>query len=94
MAAWAPWTQENCEILERVQKRAVKVVSGLKGQSYEERLRELELASLSDRRGEIDMVQTYKLLNESDSEIEFRPWGETITSKIEQDMSSETNFSQ
>ena len=72
VAAWAPWTQENCEILERVQKRAVKVVSGLKGQSYEERLRELELASLSDRRGEIDMVQTYKLLNESDSEIELR----------------------
>ena len=69
VAAWAPWTQEDCETLERVQKRAVKAVSGLKGQSYEERLRELKLPSLSR---EIDMVQTYKLLKESDSEIEFR----------------------
>ena len=94
VAAWAPRKQEDCKILERVQRRAVKAVSGLKGQSYEERLQELGLPSLSDRRREIDMVQTYKLIKESDSEIEFRPWGETITSKIEQDMSSETNFSQ
>ena len=47
-------------------------MSGLKGQSYEDRLRELRLPSLSDRRREIDMVQTFKLINESDSEIEFR----------------------
>ena len=72
VAAWAPWTQEDCETLERVQKRAVKAMSGLKGVTYEERLRELKLPGLRDRRREIDMVQTYKLLNESDSDIEIR----------------------
>ena len=29
VAAWAPWTQEDIETLEKVQKRAVKAVSGL-----------------------------------------------------------------
>ena len=33
VAAWAPWTQEDCEILERVPKRAMKAVFSLKGQS-------------------------------------------------------------
>ena len=49
VAAWAPRNQEDCETLERVQWRAEKAVSGLKGQSYEQRLAELKLPSLSDR---------------------------------------------
>ena len=43
VAAWAPWTQEDIETLEKVQKRAVKAVSGLKGHSYEEGLVELKV---------------------------------------------------
>ena len=46
----------------------MKAVSGLKGQSYEEKLTELGLHSLQDRRREIDMVQTYKIVNNIDSE--------------------------
>ena len=49
----------------------MKAVSGLTGKTYEQRLAELKLPSLSDRRREIDMVQTYKLVNESDSELEL-----------------------
>ena len=41
--AWAPSTQEDIETLEKVQKRAVKAVSGLKGHSYEEGLVELKV---------------------------------------------------
>ena len=41
-----------------MQKRAVKAVSGLKGVTYEQRIKELRLPSLSDRRREIDMVLT------------------------------------
>ena len=68
VAAWAPWTQADITCLERVQIKAVKAVSGLKGQSYEEKLTELGLHSLQDRRREIDMVQTYKIVNNIDSE--------------------------
>jgi hypothetical protein len=47
----------NC--LERVQQRAVKAVSGLRGQTYSERLAELDLPSLEDRRKEADLMQVF-----------------------------------
>ena len=46
VAAWAPWTQADITCLERIQQRAIKAVSGLKGTTYEERLVELGLPSL------------------------------------------------
>jgi hypothetical protein len=54
--AWSPWHQKDIEVLERVQKRAVNMVGGLAGKSYEEKLAELRLDSLSDRRIEADLV--------------------------------------
>ena len=54
--------------MERIQQRAIKAVSGLKGTTYEERLLELGLPSLQNRRREIDMVQTYKIVNRIDSD--------------------------
>ena len=76
VAAWSPWTQEDIETLEKVKKYAVKAVSGLRSQSYEDRLVELKLTSLHKRRCEIDMVQTYKFIN--DNKIEE---GETCPMK-------------
>ena len=49
-------------LTERVQQKAVKAVSGLKGKIYEERLAEAGLPSLRDRRKETDMVQTFKIV--------------------------------
>ena len=68
VAAWAPWTQADIQCLERVQIRAVKAVSGLKSQTYEGRLAELKLPSLQARRREIDMTQTFKIVNRIDSD--------------------------
>ena len=42
------------ELLENVQKRAVRIISGLKSDSYEERLKELQLTSLEGRRHQAD----------------------------------------
>ena len=72
VAAWAPWSKEDVECLERVQRRAVRAMSGLKGQTYEEKLVELKLPSLQARRNEIDMAQTFKIVNNQDkSECEL-----------------------
>ena len=40
-----PWLDKGncCDVLERVQMRAVSFVSGLKGSAYEEKLKELHL---------------------------------------------------
>ena len=36
--AWSPWTAANIEILKKVQRRAVNLISGLNGVNYEEKL--------------------------------------------------------
>jgi hypothetical protein len=49
-------------VLEKIRQRAVAMISGLKGHSYEERLRELALTTLEERRHQTDMLQTFKIL--------------------------------
>ena len=65
--AWAPWTEEDKQVLERVQQQAVKMVSGLKGRTYEEKCLEIGLETLERRREDTDMVQTYKIIKEVDN---------------------------
>ena len=68
VAAWSPWNQADIDGLEAVQRRAVRAISGLRGATYEEKLAELGLPSLQARRTEIDMVQTYKIVNNLDTD--------------------------
>jgi hypothetical protein len=65
--AWSPWTLQDREALEKVQKRAVGMVSGLKGRIHEEKLEELSLTILEERRHQADMVQVYKTVTSKDN---------------------------
>jgi hypothetical protein len=71
--AWSPWTQQDKDTLEKVQKRAVGMVSGLQGSSYEEKLEELDLTTLEERRHQADMLQEYKILTGKDK-VESGSW--------------------
>jgi hypothetical protein len=60
--AWSPWQEGDKECLERVQRKAVGMVSGLAAREYEDRLLELGMVTLEERRHQMDMAQVHKML--------------------------------
>ncbi len=60
--AWSPYLVKHKAKLEKVQRYATRLVPELRGMSYEERVREMHLTTLEDRRVRGDMITTYKIL--------------------------------
>ena len=65
--AWSPWTAADRDTLEKVQQRAVRQVSGLQGLTYEEKLKELGICTLEERRHRADMAMVHRILSEEDT---------------------------
>ena len=59
---WSPRFKKDSDEIERVQRRATKMVPGLSKMPYEDRLKILKLPSLKYRRERGDMIETYKYL--------------------------------
>ncbi|BHF83910.1 hypothetical protein SprV_0902705800 [Sparganum proliferum] len=64
--AWKPWTSKDLSILDKVQRRATKLVSGQGSLPYETRLSNLGLFPLSYRQLRGDLIQTFRILRGHD----------------------------
>ena len=79
VAAWSPWTEADIKSMERVQERLVRLLSDVRGESYEEKLKDAGLTTLRERRRRGDAIEAYKTLeqiNKVDATKWFRVIGE------------------
>ncbi|BHF69825.1 hypothetical protein SprV_0301287200 [Sparganum proliferum] len=64
--AWRPWSVKDRTTLEKVQRRATKLVRGYKNLPYETRLSNLNLFPLDYRQLRGDLIQTFRMLRRQD----------------------------
>ena len=60
---WSPHMKKDIRKIERIQRTATKMVPELKDLTYEERLTELELPTLQERRERGDLITLYKIMS-------------------------------
>ena len=74
--AWRPYLQGDIDQIEKVQRRALRLINGFDEISYEERLKRTKLTTLECRRLRGDLIEAFKILKEIDccgeSLFEFR----------------------
>ena len=60
---WSPYRKKDINKLEKVQRRATKLVPSLRNLSYPDRLQALNLTTLEDRRNRGDLIQFFKYIS-------------------------------
>ena len=89
VVAWSPWLEKDIELMESVQKRLVRALSDVRGDSYEEKLRDAGLTTLRVRRERGDLIEAFKLLN-GVYKVEADTWFQRVPQSARETRSSVT----
>ena len=60
--AWRPYHQKDIDNLEKVQRRATRMIAGLSQLDYTDRLKRCNLLSLEMRRLRADLIEVFKIV--------------------------------
>ena len=61
-SVWSPYKKGDIEAIEKIQKRATKLVISIRKLPYKERLQPLNLYTLKYRKLRGDMIEVFKIL--------------------------------
>ena len=61
---WSPHLKRDIDAIERVQRRATRMIPALRHLSYTDRLKSLKLQTLKFRRERADIIETYNILTQ------------------------------
>ena len=56
------YNQKDVDNLEKIQRRATRMMEELRGMEYEERLRQTRLVTLEARRTRADIIEVFKIM--------------------------------
>ena len=59
-AVWTPYLAKHVNMVEKVQMRATKLIDGFSNVEYSDRLRKLNLPTLTYRRDPGDLIELYE----------------------------------
>ena len=63
VSAWSPWERRDIDAMEKIQRRATRMVPTIAGNDYDTRLKMCRLTTLERRRIRGDMIEVFKMLN-------------------------------
>src|SRR6218665_1519690 len=86
---WSPYLKQEMEKLEKVQRRATKMIQGYRDLSYEERLIRCGLTTLEERRSRGDLIEAYKIITGKES-IQWERFFELAPGKVTR--GTDTNY--
>src|SRR5215469_15321677 len=68
---WSPYLVKDITKIERIQKRATKMIPELREKTYAQRLKDLDIHSLETRRLRRRLIEVFKILNKFDN-VEYK----------------------
>src|SRR5881296_1328807 len=78
-AMMRPYLKKDIEKIEKVQRRATKMISECSKLSYEDRLKITGLSTLEDRRNRGDLIEVFKILR-GFSKVDYRHYFQLVNS--------------